>query len=273
MVDTQYKLGELMRDVLESLARGEISVAEAERRLRVLALEEIGDIARLDTGRELRKGIPEIVLAEGKTPEAVRDIVLAGAKRAGRIIISRAGDDYYRAIEQATTGRLSLESDTTRRTIVVRRDGYQVAATGGQIGILTGGTSDIPVAEEARIVAEEMGCEVTAAYDVGVAGIHRLFGPLKEMIERDTDVVVVIAGREGALATVVAGLVDIPVIGVPTSQSWGLGEKGLSALTAMLQACPLGLTVVNIDGGVAAGAAAALIANRAAAARKSPAGE
>ena len=257
-----------MREVLEKLARGEITVAEAEERLRVLAVQEIEGIARLDMGRELRKGIPEIVLAEGKTPEAVRDIALAGAAGAGRIIISRAAADHYQTIEQATTPELSLESDRARRTIVVRWGGYRVEKTGGKIGILTAGTSDIPVADEARIVAEEMGCEVITAYDVGVAGIHRVFGPLKEMIEADVDVVVVVAGREGALATVVAGLIDIPVIGVPTSQSWGLGEKGLSALTAMLQACPLGLTVVNIDGGVAAGAAAALIANRVARAGK-----
>jgi len=113
-----------------------------------------------------------------------------------------------------------------------------------------------------------MGCEVITAYDVGVAGIHRVFSPLREMIQNNVDMMVVVAGREGALATVVAGLVNIPIIGVPTSFSWGLGEKGLSSLTSMLQACPLGLTVVNIDGGIAAGAAAALIANRVAMARK-----
>lgn len=257
-----------MREVLEKLARGEISVAEAERRLRILAVQEIGNIAKLDLGREIRRGLPEIVLAEGKTPEDVRDIALASVAQTGRVIISRAAGDHYQAVKQAITSGLSLESDSTRRTMVVRQSGYRVEPTGGRIGVLTAGTADIPVAEEARIVAREMGCEVTAAYDVGVAGIHRVFGPLQQMIESDIDVLLVVAGREGALATVVAGLVDIPVIGVPTSQSWGLGEKGLSALTAMLQACPLGLTVVNIDGGIAAGAAAALIANRMAKTRK-----
>ncbi|KYH39684.1 MAG: hypothetical protein AYL32_015300, partial [Candidatus Bathyarchaeota archaeon B26-2] len=109
---------------------------------------------------------------------------------------------------------------------------------------------------------EEMGCEVTTAYDVGVAGIHRLIQPLKEMIAKDVDVLIVVAGREGALPTVVAGMVDVPVIAVPASIGYGLGEKGVSALMAMLQSCSLGMAVVNIDGGVAAGATAALIANR-----------
>ena len=131
-----------------------------------------------------------------------------------------------------------------------------------RIGILTAGTSDIQVAEEARIIVEEMGCRVITAYDVGVTGIHRLIPPLKEMIAGDVDVLIVVAGREGALPTVVAGMVDLPVIAVPTSVGYGLGEKGISALIAMLQSCSLGLAVVNIDGGVAAGAIAAMIANR-----------
>ena len=118
------------------------------------------------------------------------------------------------------------------------------------------------MAEEARIVAEEMGCEVTTTYDVGVAGIHRILSPLMNMINKDVDVLIVIAGREGALPSVVASMIDIPIIGVPTSIGYGFGGNGVSALTAMLQACPLGLAVVNIDSGVAAGSIAALIANR-----------
>jgi hypothetical protein len=120
------------------------------------------------------------------------------------------------------------------------------------------------VAEEAKVIAKEMGCTVYSTYDVGVAGIHRLLEPLKEALSNDVDVIVVVAGREGALASVVSGLVDVPVIAVPTSNSYGFGEKGLSALMAMLQSCSLGLAVVNIDSGVAAGTVATLIANRAA---------
>jgi NCAIR mutase (PurE)-related protein len=148
--------------------------------------------------------------------------------------------------------------------VVVRNKGFTVQKTGGKIGLLTAGTSDIPVAEEAKVISEEMGCEVFAAYDLGVAGIHRVLQPLKDLIMKDVDVVVVVAGREGALPSVVAGLVDVPVIAVPTSNSYGFGEKGVGTLMAMLQSCSLGLAVVNIDSGVAAGAMATLIANRAA---------
>lgn len=257
-----------MRKILEALIKGEISVDEAEKQLKILAVQEIENFAKLDLGRELKKGIPEIVLAEGKTPEDLRDIALRAVEELGRVIISRATIGQIEAIRKVSTPGLSVQANEKAGTIVIKKKGFIIEKTGGKIGILTAGTSDIPIAEEARIVAQEMGCEVVTAYDVGVAGIHRLSLPLKEMIQKDVEVIVVVAGREGALAPLVAGLVDIPIIGVPTSFSWGLGEKGLSSLTAMLQACPLGLTVVNIDGGVAGGAAAALIANRVAKARK-----
>jgi NCAIR mutase (PurE)-related protein len=158
-------------------------------------------------------------------------------------------------------------NETAKMVIIKKRD-CTTDAVGGRVGILTAGTSDISVAEEAKLVAQEMGCVVISCYDVGVAGIHRLLEPLRLLIESDVDVVVVVAGREGALGSVVAGLVSVPVIGVPTSNSHGFGAKGESALMAMLQSCSLGLSVVNIDGGVAGGAVAALIANRAARFRK-----
>jgi hypothetical protein len=133
--------------------------------------------------------------------------------------------------------------------------------------VITAGTSDVPVAEEAAVVVREMGCEVLSAYDVGVAGIHRLFGPLREMLERRLDVVITAAGMDGALPSVVAGLVDVPVIGLPVSVGYGLGGQGIAALYSMLQTCAPGLTVVNVDNGVGAGATAGLIARRAAEAR------
>ena len=157
-----------------------------------------------------------------------------------------------------------MEINDKAKMVIIKNKTFAVKPSGGRIGILTAGTSDIPVAEEAKIVAQEMGCTVYSSYDVGVAGLHRLIEPLKQVISNDVDVVIVVAGREGALASVVSGLVDVPVIAVPTSNSYGFGEKGVSALMAMLQSCSLGLAVVNIDSGVAAGAVATLIANRAA---------
>lgn len=257
-----------MREILKKVAEGEISVDEAERLLRILAIEEISNLARIDVGREYRKGVAEIILAEGKVPKDLAEIAVKMLRKSGRVIISRVTKEQIQAIKEILPRDSRSQINSKARIMVIKRKGFKVEKTGGKIGILTAGTSDIPVAEEARIVTEEMGCEVIEAYDVGVAGIHRLLPSLKEMIARDVDVIVVVAGREGALPSVVAGIVDVPVIAVPTSIGYGFGEKGVSALMAMLQSCSLGLAVVNIDGGVAAGAIATMIANRTAKFRK-----
>ena len=133
---------------------------------------------------------------------------------------------------------------------------------GGKVGIIAAGTSDIGIAEEARLVCESMNCNSISSYDVGIAGLHRIFPVLKQFVEAEVDVIVVVAGMEGALASIVSSIADVPVIGVPTSIGYGYGEKGVAALASMLQSCSLGLTVVNIDNGVGAGAAAANIASR-----------
>lgn len=253
-----------MEEVLRKLARGEISVEEAVKRLKLFAIERIGEFARVDVGRELRRGIPEIILAEGKSFEELFDIVFRSVESAGRVIVSRLDRETLdKLVEEARRRELNFEENRKARILIVRKTPTR-RETGGRVGVITAGTADIPVAEEAGIVAEEMGCKVYKVYDVGVAGLHRVFEAVKVMIEADVDVIIVAAGREGALPSIVASLVDIPVIGVPTSQGYGFGGKGAAALQSMLQSCPLGLTVVNIDAGVAAGAAAALIANRAA---------
>jgi len=257
-----------MREILEKVAKGELSVNKAEQLLKVLAIEKIGNLARIDVGREIRKGIPEVILAEGKSPVELANIAVKMLNEQGRAIVSRVTEEQVKIIKRELPHEVSIEINNKARVLVAKTKRFVVSKTGGKIGILTGGTSDIPVAEEARMIAEEMGCETLIAYDVGVAGIHRLLTPIKEMIEDDVDVLIVVAGREGALASVTAGLVDIPVIAVPTSTGYGLGEKGMSALMAMLQSCSLGLAVVNIDSGIAAGAVATLIANRVAKFRK-----
>ncbi len=241
---------------------------EAERMLKASAITEIADIAKLDVGREIRKGFPEIILAEGKSTEDVVRIFLGMLERNGRVIVSRGSGEQLEAVRGVVPENATIQIYERAKMAVLKKQDFAVEATGGRVGVLTAGTSDIPIAEEVKVVAEELGCEVFSSYDAGVAGIQRLFPPLKEMLERDVDVLVVIAGREGALPTVVSGLVDIPIIGVPTSIGYGYGGKGVSALMSMLQACSLGIAVVNIDAGVAAGAIAALIANRVARARK-----
>jgi len=134
--------------------------------------------------------------------------------------------------------------------------------TKGKIGIITAGTSDIGIAEESRLMCESMGCSCITSYDVGIAGLHRIFPVLKEFVKAGVDAIIVVAGMEGALASVVSSTVNVPIVGVPTSIGYGYGEKGIAALAAMLQSCSLGLTVVNIDNGIGAGAAAAKIVNQ-----------
>lgn len=227
------------------------------------------EYARPDLDREYRKGVPEVLLARGKRHEDLLAIAREFVDRTGRAIISRV-DDSLAAKLHAEFADCTLSEHHPSKMVVVKRKDYQLRLTGGKVGVITAGTSDVPVAEEARIVAAEMGCETYAVYDVGVAGIHRLFKPLKALLEDSkVDALVVAAGMDGALPSVVAGLVDVPVIGLPTSVGYGLGGDGVAALMSMLQTCSPGLTVVNIDNGVGAGATAALIANRVARARTS----
>lgn len=219
--------------------------------------------ANLDFSRHHRKGVPEIVLTDAKTVQQSLTIAAAFLERTGRAILSRVPPELHQALA-ARYGEGGFEWYEASRTAILRRAPHP-EPTGGRVAILTAGTSDQAVAEEAAIVCQEMGCQVSTAYDVGVAGLHRLFAPLRDALEvQDVDVIIVAAGMDGALPSVVSGLVDVPVIGLPTSVGYGLGGQGQGALMAMLQTCSPGLAVVNIDNGVGAGATAALIANRAA---------
>jgi NCAIR mutase (PurE)-related protein len=238
----------------------------------LLAIKRLRQVARLDIGRELRKGVPEVILAEGKSLDDVAEITLSMVEHTGRAIVSRANKKYFNRIRAKHIPNTRITFFERSGMILAKRASFKIRATGGRIGLLTAGTSDIPVAEETKIVAREMGCETKEFYDVGVAGLHRLFSPLLKLLKWDADVVVVVAGREGALPTVVAGLVDIPLIAVPTSRSYGFGDRGIAALAAMLQSCSLGIAVVNIDSGVGAGSIGALIANRAAIGRANRSG-
>jgi NCAIR mutase (PurE)-related protein len=187
----------------------------------------------------------------------------------GRAIVSRLNDLQITQLEKTFEGTHDLRRYAHAKSLVIHTRNISRPRTGGRVGILTAGTVDLPVAEEASMIAEEMGCTTYLESDAGVAGIHRLIEPLTKMIKDDVDALIVVAGREGALPTVVAGLVDLPLIAVPSSSGYGYGGRGQAALMAMLQACSLGLAVVNIDSGIAAGVVAAQIANRAARGRNS----
>ncbi|NLB00908.1 MAG: nickel pincer cofactor biosynthesis protein LarB [Methanomicrobiales archaeon] len=236
---------------------GEVSEDEAAGALEGLRIEVIDGMARIDTGRSVRCGMPEVVLAEGKEPETFVDIMLAQVKAAGRCVGTRVSPAHLDALRARLPPDVRMEHREAARGIILSTEDRPVPRR-GTIAILTAGTSDIPVAEEARMIAEEMGCEVRTAYDVGVAGIHRLFSALKDLIP--ADVFIVAAGREGTLPAIVAGLVDRPVIGVPVSTGYGYMGGGEAALASMLQACSV-LAVVNIDAGFTAGAFAAQVAH------------
>jgi pyridinium-3,5-biscarboxylic acid mononucleotide synthase len=246
------------REVLEKFSKGELDIDAAERLMRLDYVEKIGNHTVFDMSRECRNGIPEVIYSGGKTPEKVGEIVERVVEKKGMVVLSRATDEHHAEVVRRI-GQDGVAYKPDARMVVVDRRGC-VQESLGKIGVLTAGTSDIPVAEEAATIAEVMGCSVIRGYDVGVAGIHRLLEPLKEMIRQDVACVVVVAGMEGALPSVVTGMVGVPVIGVPTSIGYGLGAGGMGALTTMLQSCAPGLVVVNIDNGFNAGATAALIA-------------
>lgn len=220
------------------------------------------DGLRVDPARHARAGVPEVVLAGHKSASDVVSAVHRLLGRNGRAVVSRCDAKIVQAIHDAFADDHDLDISFT--TVVVSSRESEIQVTGGVVGVLTAGTSDNERAAEATAILREMGVKVVVARDVGVAGLHRLVGPLRILADADVDAIIVAAGMDGALPSVVAGLVPVPVIGLPVSTGYGLGGNGEAALLSMLQSCAPGLAVVNIDNGIGAGATAGLIANRAA---------
>ena len=260
-----------MQKILEDLKKGRISVSDAEKLLREQFLDIYG-IACLDLARDHRTGVPEVVLAEDKTIDQIVTIAAKMLKHTGRVIISRLTSERKMDFKKRLKTNKHFKNmkffyHETAKLCIIHDKRFKSDSSGGRVGIITAGTTDIPVAEEARLIVEELGCTAFTAYDIGVAGAHRLVEPLKKMVRENVDVLIVLAGREGALPTLIAGIVDIPVIAVPISTGYGIEGKGKTALYAMLQSCSP-LVVVNIDAGFVAAAVASKIANRMANARK-----
>jgi pyridinium-3,5-biscarboxylic acid mononucleotide synthase len=250
-----------VRDVLRRLLAGEMTEDEALAEIRTLQLEELGGRAKLDLGRFLRRGVPEVVLATGKTPADAVRLVVALAERQGQGLISRMTATHQAALQDSASaaGMQMIGYAASARLL---RGNFMPEKIEGKVGILTAGTSDLAAAEEAKMLVEACGLLARLDADLGVAGLHRFVGPLAATLEWGADVIIVAAGMDGVLPGLVAGLIDVPVIGLPVSTGYGRGGAGEAALTTMLQSCSTGLLVVNIDNGVGAGAAAVLIAQR-----------
>lgn len=240
-----------IRKLFEQVRKGELLPDDAVARLRHLPFEDLG-FAKVDHHRALRAGMPEVILGEGKTPAQVAGIFARLAAQGGNILATRANEKQFASVKKKVR---SAEYRELARAIVLQRDPKKYGK--GIVAVVSAGTSDIPVAEEAVVTAEIMGNEVEHFYDVGVAGIHRLLAN-REALTR-ARVVIVCAGMEGALPSVVGGLVGVPVIAVPTSVGYGASFKGMAALLGMLNSCASNVSVVNIDNGFGAGYVASLI--------------
>jgi len=240
-----------IRKLFEEVRRGDLTPDDAVARLRHMPFEDLG-FAKVDHHRHLRVGMPEVILGEGKSPSQVAGIFARLAKHGRNVLATRADAKQFAAVKKKVR---AAEFRDLGRAIVLHRDATKYGK--GVIAVVSAGTSDIPVAEEAVVTAEMMGNEVQHFYDVGVAGIHRLLANREALTK--ARVVIVCAGMEGALPSVVGGLVGVPVIAVPTSIGYGASYKGLAALLGMLNSCASNVSVVNIDNGFGAGYVASLI--------------
>ena len=242
---------EAIRKLFEQVRQGKLTPDAAVARLRHLPFEDL-DFAKVDHHRTLRAGFPEVVLAEGKTPRQVTSIFARLARHQASVLATRASKEQFAAVRRVVPKAQYRE---LARAIVLQRD--RTLYGKGKIVVVSAGTGDIPVAEEAVVTAEMMGNEVEHLYDVGVAGIHRLLAHRKLLF--DARVIIVCAGMEGALPSVVGGIVRVPVIAVPTSIGYGAAFGGLAALLGMMNSCASNVSVVNIDNGFGAGYVASLI--------------
>ena len=256
------------KKILRDFKDGKIEEEDVLKFLKIDYVEKIGGLASLDIFRRERTGIPEVIFGQSKSADVLIEIVKKFISQRNQVLISRLNYEHYEVLEDFIKNRGDLEiiinktgriAKISKKTSSSENNSEEPEPNKGKIGLITAGTSDIPVAEEAKLVAEAMGCEVISSYDVGIAGFHRIFDPLKIMLTAGVNAIIVIAGMEGTLPGVVSSLVDVPVIGVPTSNGYGFKGKGEGALTTMLQSCSAGLTVVNIDNGFGAGYFASLI--------------
>jgi len=242
---------EKIKKLLENVRTGKMGIDDALRALRSFPYQDLGD-AKIDTHRDLRRGFPEVILCQGKTIDQIRRIVEGLAPETKFIMATKADKAVFKIIRKVRRDAVYFE---TAKIVLVGKKRRKKSA--GTILVVTAGTSDVPIAEEAAVTAEIMGNAVDRVYDIGVAGVHRLFDSREQLF--NASVIIVVAGMEGALASIIGGLVDSPVISVPTSVGYGASFEGLAALLSMLNCCSPGSVTVNIDNGFGAGYFASLI--------------
>jgi len=237
---------ESLENLLEAIARGEISPKQGLEELKYLSFETVGDFAKIDHHRQLRTGFPEVIWGPGKTPIQIREIMQVMAKKSSLVMATRIEPDVARELQMEVDGLIYYP----QARICVLQGTSALPTYPGLISVLSAGTADLPVAEEAALTAQLCGFQVERLWDVGVAGIHRLLSHRRILAQ--ADVLIVVAGMEGALPSVVAGMVDSPVIAVPTSIGYGASFGGIAPLLTMLNSCAAGIAVVNIDNGFGA---------------------
>ena len=242
--------------LLKDLAAGKVDVEQVLQRLKELPFERVGDFATVDTHRQLRCGFPEVILGEGKSVEQCSAIAAKMAEGGSALLATRVNEERAAAILEAVPD--AEHFPVARIVRYIPEGSLDGVVMSGPVAVVSAGTSDIPVAEEAALTAETMGMEAHRIYDVGVAGLHRLLAHREEL--NAMAVLIVVAGMEGALPSVVGGLVRCPIVAVPTSVGYGVSAGGFASLLGMLSSCATGITVVNIDNGFGAGCAAARIA-------------
>ena len=275
MINLFYNVCDKMKEILKSLAEGKISIEECETLLKAESIRQLDDVAQIDTSRKDRTGFPEAILADSKDYDDLLTIIKRFFEKQesdsdsielkNNIIVTRLSKERFESLKKDLDylfeKGIKFDYNKRAKILIIYKDSLvDFNSEYGKVGLLTAGTSDIPIAEEAKVIVEQGGCEVISSYDIGVAGIHRLFPQIAHMVEEDVCAFIVCAGMEGALPSVVAGLVDVPVIAVPTSVGYGIGADGKAALYSMLQSCAPGLSVVNIDNGFGAGVCALTIA-------------
>ncbi|WP_455645735.1 nickel pincer cofactor biosynthesis protein LarB [Methanosphaera sp.] len=241
-----------MRDILNKLIEGKISIADAENELKITQIQEMGDNVKFDNMREERVGVPEAVYSQGKTDDDLINII-NNVNFTKQLMITRLPEERFNKIKNQLNEDIIEKSVYYKQASILTINKTEPTHFSGKVGLITAGTADVPVAEEARITINQAGYDVVTTYDVGVAGIHRLIDKITYLLNEKVDIIIAVAGMEGALPSVLGGLVDVPIIAVPTSTGYGVGEKGFTALFSMLQSCAPGIATMNIDNGYGAG--------------------